>query len=84
MNNWYDFFTNDPNISSITPRGSISLSLLLFRLDSDNKKLDGAMKMVECISESELDGAPMEMNEPRDRINMEVNNEFIIINNEIV
>ena len=84
MNNWYDFFTNDPNISSITPRGSISLSLLLFRLDSDNKKLEGAMKIVECISESELDEAPMEMNEPRDRINMGVNNEFIIINNEIV
>lgn len=72
------FFTSDPNISSITFRGSISLSLLLFRLDPDNKKLEGAMKMVECISESELDGATMEMNEPRDRSSMEVHNEFEI------
>ena len=36
------------------------------------------MKVVECISESELDGATMEMNEPRDRSSMEVNNEFEI------
>lgn len=74
------FFTSDPNISILTSTGSISLSLLFFRLDPDNKKAEDAMKMVESINESELDVTTMEMHEPRNRSSMEVDNELAVKN----